>query len=176
METEKAGKGGQEENSGKPKVCQTIQRSGLCDGKKKSGTGPTVGGKTHSERKRENPNEITKDSLREHGNQERNKTRQEGDWRRWGNPSNREPSTQESGSTSRLFKWIEKKESLVLAQNEHYWRVSDIANQKASEGGNLVYGSRITADIAKHWGEPFRGEYRNRKRTIVVREEARKQE
>ncbi len=78
METEKAGEGGKEEDSGKPRVCETIQGSGLCNGKKKSGTGTTVGGKTDPERKRENPNQIT-----EKGTKQGKNGPKEG-----GNPSN----------------------------------------------------------------------------------------
>lgn len=35
------------------------------------------------------------------------------------------------------YRWTDKNVSLVLAQNKHYWRVSDIANQKASNERNL---------------------------------------
>jgi len=67
---------------------------------------------------------------------------------------------------------------LVLAQNEHYWRVSDIANQKARKE-NLVYGSRIALDVVHHWGEggsstrkEVVSEYRNEKKENELREES----
>lgn len=38
------------------------------------------------------------------------------------------------------YKCTDKNESLVLAQNEHYWRVLDIANQKTRMRGTWCTG------------------------------------